>query len=157
MLLVRVFDVLFHKKFPDGWKYTLSVIIPVILLIPVKIAVPWSVVPLDNFNMPLYIKSPDPVLVDGITEQGFYGTSAEAKGFFLYEAFFYIWLAGVVITFAYQMIKLAVFYKKVGSRSVPCENTRYGQILGKICHDNGIKNRSCLFSPRPTPHLQWAS
>lgn len=147
ILLVRLFDVLFHKKFPDGWKYALSVIIPVILLIPVKIAVPWSVIPLKNFNIPLYIKSPDPVLVDGIIEQGFYGASAEAKGFFLYEAFFYIWLAGVVITFAYQMIKLAAFYKKVNSRSVPCENTRYGQILGKICHDSRIKKPKLLIFP----------
>lgn len=147
MLLVRLFDVLFHKKFSDGWKYALSVIIPVILLIPVKIAVPWSVIPLENFNNPLYIKSPDPILVDGITDQNNYFTSAEPENLFLYEALFYIWLAGAVITFAYQMIKLAAFYKRVRKSSVACENTRYGQILGKICYDSRIKKPKLLIFP----------
>lgn len=139
LLIVKLFDIFFHKKFPTGWKYALSVVIPVFLLIPVKIIVPWSIIPLINFNMPLYIKSPDPILVDGITETNYYFTGAEAQGQFLYKALFYIWLVGAVITFAYQMIKLAELNKSVRRRSIPCGNVQYKGILETICTENKVR------------------
>ena len=147
LLIVKLFDIFFHKKFPTGWKYALSVLIPVFLLIPVKIIVPWSIIPLINFNMPLYIKSPDPILVDGITETNYYFTGAEAQGEFLYKALFYIWLAGAVITFAYQMIKLAGFNKSVRRRSISCVNAQYKALLEKICAENKVKPPEILIFP----------
>ena len=97
LLIVKLFDIFFHRKCPSGWKYALSVAIPVFLLIPIKFIAPWSIIPLINFNMPLYIKSPEPILVDGITEMNRYFTGAEAQGEFLYKALFYIWFAGAVV------------------------------------------------------------
>lgn len=147
LLIVKLFDIFFHRKFPAGWKYALSVAIPVFLLIPIKFIAPWSIIPLINFNMPLYIKSPEPILVDGITETNYYFTGAEAQGEFLYKALFYIWLAGAVITFAYQMIKLAGLNKSVRRRSIPCGNTLYKALLEKICSENKVKSPLLLIFP----------
>ena len=147
LLIVKLFDIFFQRKYPAGWKYALSVAIPVFLLIPVKFIVPWSIIPLINFNIPLYIKSPEPILVDGITEMNRYFTGAEAQGEFLYKALFYIWLAGAVITFAYQIIKLAGLNKSVRRRSIPCGNTLYKALLEKICSENKVKSPLLLIFP----------
>ena len=122
LIIVKLFDLFFHKKFPTGWKYALSIVIPVLILIPVQFITPWSIIPLLNFNIPLFIKSPDPILVDGITETNRFVTGAEAQGEFLYKALFYIWLAGAVITFAYQIFKLVGLYRSVHSRGKICVN-----------------------------------
>lgn len=147
LIIAKLSDIFFHKKFSSGWKYALSVAISVFLLIPVQIIMPWSAVPLININIPLFIKSPDPILVDGITETGNYFTGAEAQAEFLYNVLFYIWLSGAVITFAYQMIKLAALYRSVGRQSNICANSGYNEILEKICRENKVKIPTLLIFP----------
>ncbi|MGN0695269.1 MAG: M56 family metallopeptidase [Oscillospiraceae bacterium] len=147
VLIVKLFDVLFHNKFPNGWKYALAVVIPVFLLIPVKIWSPWTIIPLDNFNLPLFIRSPEPIFADGVTEINSYFTGAAAEADLLYNALFYIWLAGAVITFAYQMIKLATLYKAVRMRSIPCANHAYNAILEQICRENKVKLPELIIFP----------
>lgn len=147
LLIVKLFDVLFHRRFPNGWKYALAVVIPVFLLIPVKIWAPWTIIPLSNFNLPLFIRSPEPILAYGITEINSYFTGAAAEADFLYKALFYIWLAGAVMTFAYQMIKLSSLYKAVRMRSIPCANSAYNAILEQICRENKVKIPQLLVFP----------
>ena len=152
LIIVKLFDLFFHKKFPTGWKYALSIVIPVLILIPVQFITPWSIIPLLNFNIPLFIKSPDPILVDGITETNRFVTGAEAQGEFLYKALFYIWLAGAVITFAYQIFKLVGLYRSVHSRGKICVNPEYKGILEEICKESKISvPKLLIFSETDTP------
>ena len=152
VILRRFFEGIFRRNFSSGWRYALALVIPVVFLVPVKLAAPWSVIPLINLNFPLYIKSPDPIVVEGITETKRFFTDAEATGEFLYDALFYVWLAGFVITLAYQIIKLWKFSKKVRESSIPCADTMYKNMLEGICNENKMPvPRLVVFPGADTP------
>ena len=152
LLLVKLFDIFFSKRFSPSWKYTIALAMTAVFLIPVKIYAPWTVIPLGTVNVPLYITSPEPILLDGITEVNGYFTGAEAKGEFLYTVLFYIWAAGAVVTFAWQMIKLGRLYRSVSKGGIPCADQMYKNILEKVCSEVKVKvPRLIIYPETDTP------
>lgn len=147
LLVVKLLDIAFSRKFSPGWRYGIAVAMAAFFLIPVRVFFPWSVIPVLTLNVPLYIKSPDPVLLDGISEVNHYSTGAEAQGDFLYEYFFYIWAAGAIITLLYQIIRLGTFYRSVSKKGIICENPEYKSTLAGICSEMKVKVPGLVIFP----------
>ena len=147
LLIVKLLDIFFKKKFSPGWRYVIAIAVTVFFLIPIKIETPWTVIPLLSLNFPLDIVSPDPILIDGVTEIGNYSTSARATVYFLYDYLIYIWAAGTAGTLLYQVIRLIRFSGSVRKKGIPCGNAAYKKLLGDICGEMKTKVPGLIIFP----------
>ena len=130
-----------------GWRYVIAMVMTFFFLIPVKAYGPWSIIPILNLNTPLHIKSPEPILLDGITEINHYSTGADPQWDFLYDYLFYIWAAGAAGTLLYQVIRQALFYRAVRKKAIPCGNVRCRERLSEICGEMKVKIPGLVIFP----------
>ena len=147
LLIIKLFDIFFSKKFSPGWRYAIAVAVAVFFLLPVRVSAPWNIIAIPSFNVPLDIISPEPVIVEGITDIRYCSTGAEATGYFLYEYLFYIWITGAAGTLLYQVIGLIRFTGNVRKKGVPCGNVRCRELLSDICGEMKTKVPGLVIYP----------
>lgn len=138
-LLMMICRRIFRNKFRNGWTYALWIIMPLIMLIPLKIATPFTFIPLLNFNIALKIDPIKPVLIEGVTEISDFSTIEGTTGLSLYTVLKWIWLAVLAVLLVVEIIRYKLLENDIKKNGTSCSSEKYKAILEGICGELKIK------------------
>ena len=151
-LIMTLFRRMMSKKFRNSWTYALWIILPMIFLLPFKIATPFTVIPLMNFNFAVTIDPIKPVFSEGITEISQPNTYVATDGLFFYTLCQWVWLGVFDLLLIIEIVRYKLLEKDIKKSALPCSSENYRDILEKICTELKIKTPELIiYSSSDTP------
>lgn len=138
-LLMAVCRKIFKNKFRNSWTYALWIVMPLIMLVPLKIATPLTFIPLFNFNIALKIDPIEPKLIEGVTEISSFSTIQSTTGLSLYTVLKWIWLAVLAVLVIVEIVRYKLLERDIKKNGIPCSSESYKAVLEGICSELKIK------------------
>lgn len=146
-LAMAVFRRVFGNRFRTGWRCALWVILPLIFLIPIKIATPITVLPLLQLNFAVTIDPIKQEYIEGVTDILRHGTYTSTDGILFYELFTWIWLAVSAPLIIKEAVRYALLKKDIDRRGKKCTNEQLCLQLKEICGELKIKQPELICYP----------
>ena len=151
-LLMTLFRRTLSKKFRNSWTYALWIVLPLMFMLPFKIATPFTVIPLMNFNFAVTIDPIEPVFSEGITEISQHNTYVETGGLLFYTLCQWVWMGVFVLLLIIEAVRYKRLERDIKKNGIPCSSESCQSILEKICKELKIKTpQLVIYSVSDTP------
>lgn len=139
-LLMTLFRILAGPRFRSGWRYTLSIILPLFALLPIRYYPKYGNLSITLPDAPLYIPQMASETVP-VNETKNFIVSGEYDVFviFLADLITAIILITGAILFIRQLVLLSSFYREIKKDGKPCTDSRISDISQKLYDELKLK------------------
>lgn len=139
-LLMTLFRILAGPRFRSGWRYTLSIVLPLFALLPIRYYPKYGNLEIPLPDAPIYIPPIDPETVP-VSEIKKYYVSGEYDVFviFLADLITAIILITGAFLFIHQLVLLFKFYGEIKREGKLCTESRVTDISENLCSELKLK------------------
>lgn len=139
-LLMTLFRILAGPRFRSGWRYTLCIVLPLFVLLPIRYYPKYGNFEIPLPDAPIYIP-PKPSETVSVSEIKYYGIPGDYDVFviFLADLITAIILITGAVLFIRQLVLLSSFYGVIKRDGKSCTDSRIIDISVKLCSELKLK------------------